>query len=320
MVVMMLARDAHAGPISPSRGLIIRPRWLDATAENEDSILTLQQFGGWGGVFHGFNSVKDDFGWGIDLGVGFEIARLFNEISLIGFSDMELTAKTDNDIYFNPKGAFWEEGILFTRKGYREPDFQWGYIHRCRHDVDNGDTTEFVRIPSERTLIYGSLTFRALFEEISLNHNPCDFPPCPKFNLESISPWLAADLYVFREDYRQPGSDYGIIPNFSNILFTISGGAYGDLMTLGPGYLYSRASVGMTAFGSSGSYFHSYSKFSKVTLDGDAEVGYAHSGAAAKVEFYLGWQGMNDDASSPLPVASHFLTLGFRLAGSDLVE
>jgi hypothetical protein len=298
---------------------LIKPQWYDPSGHLRDSISALEDFGAWGGVFHGFNSTNDAFGWGIDLGAAFELVRWYNQGSLLVVSDMELTAKTNNDIYFNPKGGFWEEGILFTNKtGDGSSDIQYGYLHRCRHDVGNGDTTQFTGIPNERTLIYGSLTFRDFFGNIALGESKPE--PSPTLNCTQISPWLSGDLYVFREDYRQPASTYAVVPDFSNILFTISGGAYGDLANIGSGYLYSRASAGVTAFGTSGSFFRKFSKISKVTLDGDVEVGYAHNGAAAKVEFYLGWQGFNDDASNPLPVGSHFLTLGFRFTGSDLVQ
>ena len=54
---------------------------------------------------------------------------------------------------FNPRAIFWEEGVL---AGFRLDEgiaLQAGYIHRCKHDIDNLEITARGR-EEQRTLIY----------------------------------------------------------------------------------------------------------------------------------------------------------------------
>jgi len=294
---------SRAQPNSPSKGLAILPV-LHSDSVRIGSALYLNGFGGWGSVAHGFNSPGDQFAWSIDLGAAIQLVDWSNEAWLIGVTNMELTATTNSPIYFNPKGGFWEEGLLYA---HRAGDGFWeaGYLHRCRHDVDNGDTNEYRGIPSERTLIYGSLTAQYHFaRQASID------PPLPVF-----LPWVGIDLYLVREDYRQPASAESALPNFQNILASISTGA-----TYRNSLLYARAALGATAYGVDGSFFRKFSSISRVLPDVTLEVGITGIGEMATCEAFVGYQYHGDDASHPFPTSASFLTLGVRLRSNTMVE
>jgi hypothetical protein len=313
-----------AQPVSPSRGLMIRPIWNGAASENGLSP-ALGEFGGWGSAFHGFNSAKDAYGWSIDIGVAIELKRWNEKSSLMAISDMELTAKTNNNIYFNPKGGIWEEGLLYTHRA-EHYDWQFGYLHRCRHEIDNGDALEFTGTPPERTLIYSSLTSRFYFDPIYFEPTEYrDIGSGPSnaewdYSHRQLKPWVAGDLYVFRADYRQPDSAFGFPPDYKNILFTLSAGLKWTITQFGPGVIYARGGIGLTAFGTDGSYFKSFSKITSSGIDGNLEIGATSEGRAAVFDVFVGYQGMGDDTEHPIPQSSHFFLLGIRLRGSSLVH
>lgn len=313
-VFIFVCNTTQAQPVSPSRGLMIRPTWKPL--QSGDSSSGLGEFGGWGSVFHGFNSASDAFGWGIDIGVAIELYRWSQVSSLTGISDMELTANTKNDIHFHPRGGIWEEGLLYTHRA-ESYDWQIGYLHRCRHDVDNGENGEYTQSPLERLLIYGSLISRFYFDPIYLGPHLGVDPQQPKE--AQIKPWIAGDLYVIREDYRQPGIDTGFGANYKNILFTLSAGANVTLARLGSGVVYSHGGIGVTAFGTGGSFFKKFSTIKSVSLDGNVELGLTVEGNAAIFDIYLGYQGMSDDGTNPLPQSSKFFLLGIRLRAPSLV-
>jgi hypothetical protein len=298
---------------------MIRPTW--ESLQSGDSSSGLNEFGGWGSVFHGFNSASDAFGWGIDIGVAIELYRWSERASLTGISDMELTANTKNDIHFHPRGGIWEEGLLYTHRseGY---DWQIGYLHRCRHEVDNGENGEYTQSPLERLLIYGSLISRFYFDPIYLDAHTSLDPLHPEQDhlLPQLKPWIAGDLYVIREDYRQPGNYSAFGSNYKNILFTLSAGANVTIARLGSGVIYSHGGIGVTAFGTDGSFFKKFSTLKSVSLDGNIELGLTLEGRAAIFDIYIGYQGMSDDGTNPLPQSSKFLLLGIRLRAPSLVQ
>ena len=110
-------------------------------------------FGGWGGFGHFGYSSDDHHLWYQDLGGYVELWRKGNSQSLLLTGQMQFIADPHNDINFNPRAIFWEEGLLYTAR--MDPGYlQLGFLHRCKHDIDNLDRGE------ERSLIFGSFTVR----------------------------------------------------------------------------------------------------------------------------------------------------------------
>ena len=100
--------------------------------------------------------------WSARLGGVAELVRWDSsaDISIIG--TMEIVMDPLNDISFNPRAIFWEEGLV---AGFRLGDgigLQAGYVHRCKHDIDNLEITLRGR-REQRTLIYSGLLTRVLF-------------------------------------------------------------------------------------------------------------------------------------------------------------
>ena len=108
----------------------------------------------------------------------------------------ELTSNPMGDIGFNPRTARWEEQLLVHAAS------SWwsaraGWLHRCKHDIDNtdppNDVTSTAYSPIRRTLILSGPTIGALTAPIRMHDWSFRFA-------------TGAEWYVVHEDYRTPVS------------------------------------------------------------------------------------------------------------------
>ncbi len=150
VIALMLACTASAQrPIE--RAIILNPLANPAAiTADEGKSSWFTQVGGWGSFGnYGLHSDRDH-AWYQQLGAYMEIFRKGNRSSLAFTSQIEFIADLQNDINFNPRAIFWEEGLLYTHK-IGASYLQVGYYHRCKHDIDN------LEIAQERSLIFGSI-------------------------------------------------------------------------------------------------------------------------------------------------------------------
>lgn len=103
----------------------------------------------------------DDHSWLQKLGLIIDFYKT-NNFSFSGISSIEFIADPHNDIRFNPRAIFWDEGFFITNK-FENSFLQVGYYHRCKHDVDN------LSWRKERTLIYGSISIKYIIPNLLSN-------------------------------------------------------------------------------------------------------------------------------------------------------
>lgn len=295
---------AVAGPIFPSRNVIILPKWQPEADPDSTALFAANSF--WSTVEHGMNSVQDQFGWTIQFGGTVEFVRWGEHASLFAINNMELTADTHNDIHFNPRGAFWEEGVMFARHT-KSLDYELGFIHRCRHDVDNADSAAVFGVGEERTLIYNSLAQRVILG----TYNVVD-------SSVALRPWFKAEEYLVREDYRIPKADSNLGTSFRTLAASLGAGVVIDLYHNASSMIYTRAEILASFFGTTSDFFRRFTTIKTITLDDHVEIGYAFSGKATKLQLFVGWQRFDDDASTPIPKNNEFLSVGFRVTGLDM--
>lgn len=137
------------------RSHILNPLENPAVDLEEDEEKWFSHVGGWG-AFGNYSFARDsDHLWYQELGAYFEIFRRGNESSFAITSQIEFIANGDNDINFSPHAIIWEEGLLYT--SYRGGFYlQFGYYHRCKHDIDNLESGE------ERASVFGSAMGRVI--------------------------------------------------------------------------------------------------------------------------------------------------------------
>ncbi len=136
-----------------TRSMIINPLLDEHHHLSDGETRGFNTFGGWGGFGHFAYSSDDHHLWYQDLGGYVELWRQGRSHSLLLTGQIQFIADPHNDINFNPRAIFWEEGLLYTARvdpGY----LQLGFLHRCKHDIDNLERGE------ERSLIFSSLTVR----------------------------------------------------------------------------------------------------------------------------------------------------------------
>jgi hypothetical protein len=302
---LMITHAAIAGPIFPTRGFLLDPKWTGKT----DSTSIFDHASYWAEVQHGFNSDSDRWGWSVSMGAIWEFARWGGDQSLFAFTGLELIANTHDDIDFKPRGAMWEEGLMYAVHENKDFDWQIGTIYRCRHDIDNIDPAGYSDIDQQRTLIYCSLEGKAIVHSDKLFGLPC-----------LTTSWLHADLYLVREDYRIPASDGIYGTNFMNLAWSVGPAFQSKLVQWNTTSLYLMINENFTAFGPDSGFFNRFGAVAKLTVDSHAEIGYEFHGREGRMQLYAGWEAWEDDGQTPIPRNTSYALLGIRVTGVDLVS
>ncbi|MCX8028605.1 MAG: hypothetical protein N2712_01235 [Brevinematales bacterium] len=178
------------GVVNMDRSYIIHPL-KSFSASNEVDFLT-------------FTSATAEFGkylpepftdfnhfWIAKAGVFGEFCRYGNIFSVVLFSDIELIASSNSIILFDPRAFYWQEGFLLSYR-YSLYNFQFGFTHRCKHDVDNADFVSLYDEVRARVIIWDSIWLRFLTNPLELFKNN-------HFRL-TIVPFLRGDFYVLAVD------------------------------------------------------------------------------------------------------------------------
>jgi hypothetical protein len=110
--------------------------------------------------------------WNAKTGGYFEIARWDSSWSIAMVGTMEMVADPFSDIGFNPRAIFWEEGLLASRRLGERSALEFGYVHRCKHDIDNLEPYTIAGRLEQETLIYSGITTRALWRPAPLLAGP----------------------------------------------------------------------------------------------------------------------------------------------------
>ena len=312
LLFVIVSTTAFAGPIFPTRGFLMQPRWYGKTDTNS----VFDHAGYWAQVQRGFNSDSDRWGWSIMMGAIFEFARWNGDKSLFGFTGMELLADTHNDISFKPQSAIWEEGIVYAVHESDRFDWQLGTIYRCKHSIDNSDPEQYSERGEQRTLIYCSLSGKAIWTSDKLFGIPLP-----------TTAWLHGDAYLIREDYRIPQADAGIGTEYNHAAWSVGEAfqmkfaQWGDRSSYGGGSsIYLMLNTHLTAFSNNTGFLNRFGSIAKIVFDDHAEVGYEFHGRMGRLQLYAGWEKWQDDGQTPIPRDTQFALLGVRVTGADLVK
>ncbi len=134
--------------------------------------------------------------WNAKTGGWFEIARWDSSWSIAMIGTMEMVADAFSDIGFNPRAIFWEEGLLATARLGQGTALQFGYVHRCKHDIDNLEPYLLAGSIEQYTLIYSGITARLLFRPRVVVDGPLQI---------SAGAALRNDIFLHRFSQTEPG-------------------------------------------------------------------------------------------------------------------
>ena len=291
LVFLLLTSALHAQRF-PDRWLTINPLMDTRVPVEPDEWSWMHSSAGWG-EFGGYRLIRDhEHAWLQRLGVFVEMFRVGEQSSLAFVGEIEFIANPDNDIRFNPRAVFWQEGFLFTQRA-GELFWQLGYYHRCKHDVDN------LILQRERSLIYGSFLGKLLI--------PLSSPENPTRSLLA----LRTDIYTIRQDDRFPRAlaiTHGRL-HVKRLLATI-GGSVHLRQPLGtrPWGLYATYWSALNLYGTRESTFLSLDRPKNATMQAGATAGLAIEGNA---HFRIGvsYEYLSDTGLNPRPEHAHLVSI-----------
>ncbi len=283
---------AAAGPLFPARSFILAPKFRDLK-DTTKGAKYLHQNGLWANLARGYGSVDERFAWSMSFGGIIQFVEGENSMFYLQ-GDADVLSDTHNDIGFNPRAIFWTEGLVYGLRLDEKNELHLGYVHRCKHDIDNLDK-QTVAANEERTLIYGSLMGKYIGRDLSL----------AKMNT-SLSGQL--DMYLYKQDYRFPFELTDSGTSVTDLNFSLEVSAKTEFAKLGDVGMYARAQARVA----------SYEWLKTIALDWRAELGAEFKGEATTMNVFFGYEHLQDDMNRPLPVNADYVYLGFRFIASSI--
>lgn len=257
---------------------------------------TLLPSSGFWGEFGMYRLQRDnEHAWNTKIGGFVELLRTRSEWSLAFVSHIEFVANPHNNIRFNPRAVFWEEGFLLTKRAGRGY-WQVGYLHRCKHDIDNILPSGF-----QRSLIYGSLQGKLLL------------PMTPPLRGAEGVVVLRADVFTILQDDRIPSRFDQRLPRVDRALSAIgivlhsrvplSGKLIGGYVTLYNSF---------QLFGDRSGFFTRFTEVETVTWHGGISAGVSLQGQA-HLRLGISYEYLADTAINPFPERSHLVMFGVTI-------
>jgi hypothetical protein len=269
-------------------------------------LLWMPTFQGWGG-FNGYAFIKDDeHAWRNELGGLAEILRIGNTASLAIVSVFEHVANDKNDISFNPRAIWWEEGLVWTQRADSmplSPFWQLGYYHRCKHEIDN-----LLDSQTERVLIYGSLTGKYIV------HVP--------IGLHYALLALRGDVFTIYRDYRTPRQFEAVPPSYNHLLASVGANFhYHAALPVKQLGWYAKSYARLTAFGATEGFLERFRRVERIVAAFGLAVGLAVESAGAggsRLEFGVNYEYLPDPEIKIFPSPQHLLFFGFTLTSPQI--
>lgn len=299
LLVVLMVNSSH-GQRFPDRWFTINPLMNTQHPLGEGVWSWMHSSAGWG-EFGAYRLARDaEHAWIQRLGAFIELIRVGDDASLAFMGDIEFIANPDNDIRFNPRAVFWQEGFLYTRRA-GSSFWQVGYFHRCKHDVDN------LILKRERSLIYGSLQAKYLL------------PLTIDDGATNALAVFRADVYTIRQDDRIPSSYSTQTPHLKRMLGTA--GAVVHLrrsLSLAPLGLYATYWGMVNVYGTKEGVLPKFDGIAQTTFQGGATAGLAIEGNA---HFRIGftYEYLSDTGLNPYPEHAHLITLGVAIVNPTVI-
>lgn len=253
-------------------------------------------------------SAGDDRAWGIRLAGTAELWRVARGMSVLISAADEVAANSLKDGGFNPRGISWELGLAFVRR-FSAFDWQIGFVHICRHEVDNTDhphipTTPPDYVPTERTM-------SANGPRLALILRPAALPSLLGRRV-SIRGMVTGESYAHKWDGRTAPDT---TPSMANYSWIHAQGAASGAVRI-EAEVWKRSAVFVRASGI-GVVFRSTpanAVVSRLRANHRIEAGWRMPGSGAALEVYIAKERLFDDVMMPDPRPSRMTGIGVRLA------
>jgi len=289
---ILISSASLAGPLFPARSFILAPKFRDIKDTTKGAKF-LRQNGLWGNLARGFGSTDERFAWSMSFGGIIQFVETENSMFYLQ-GDADVLSDIYNDISFNPRAIFWTEGLVYGLRLDTTNELHLGYIHRCKHDIDNLDN-QVVGANEERTLIYGSLMGKYIARDF-------DF-----INMNTTTS-AQLDMYLYKQDYRYPFELTDSGESVTDLNFSLELSAKVDIGHFGDVVVYWRPQIRIA----------SYNWLKTIQQDWRHEVGADVKGDDTTMNVFVGYEDLEDDMNRPMPVNSNYVYVGFRFIANNI--
>jgi hypothetical protein len=253
-------------------------------------------------------SAGDDRAWGIRLAGTAEMWRISRNMSVLVSAADEVAANSLKDGGFNPRGISWELGVAFVRR-FAAFDWQIGFVHICRHEVDNTDHPQIPvtppdYVPTERTMSANGPRMALILRPGALRS--------VLGRRVTIRGIVAGESYSHKWDGRVAPDT---TPSMSYNSWIHAQGAASGAVRI-EAELWKRSAVFVRASGI-GVLFRATPTSpvtSRLRANHRIEAGWRLPGAGAAMELYLATERLFDDVMMPDPRPSRMTGVGIRFA------
>ncbi len=292
IIVLMFQITSLYGQRFPDRWFTMNPLMLQT--EENTGWSWMHSNAGWS-EFGGYRIIREhEHAWIQRLGGYIELFRISETTSLALLGNIEFIANADNDIRFNPRAIFWEEGFLFTQKTGNS-FWQIGYMHRCKHDVDN------LNLGRERSLIFGSVQGKYII--------PFALGDTSTNGLFA----LRADLYTIRQDDRNPSVFSLYLPQVKSMLATLGGALHvRTSLPMKPLGLYVTTWGALNFYGDKQEIFLKFEKVRSILFQGGIGGGIAVEGRA-HLRLGISYEYLSDTGINPFPEHANLIAISITM-------
>jgi len=267
---------------------------MDTTAVRGFAFFPALQF--WGeAAWYAYDSDKDHR-WDITIGGTSQLLRGV-DWDVIHETSVHLAVNPGNNIGFNPRAFMWETGILVGVVSGRTV-WQFGYQHRCKHDVDNVEILRTTGREEERALMYGSAVARWRHQPLSLLGG-------------MLEPLAEAHFYIPRQDQRFPEWTRTLHPLMTSFIGALRTRQSLSLMIGGTVRVGMLADLRATLLGSSDG--KRFSSLDRVRVEPAAECFADVAGTGGTLRAFIRYAYLPDDFIPPIPRSTHLVAAGIRL-------
>jgi hypothetical protein len=297
----MIARGASA-QVLPDRGVVLDP--LASAITDTSAFVFLPGTHLYAEFSRYDNASGDAHRWNAKTGGYFEVVRWDSTASIAFVGTTEVVMDPLNDITFNPRAILWEEGLVGTFAAADRWHLQAGYVHRCKHDIDNLEIRILRQSDEQRTLIYSGLMTRLVLPIYTLLAGPTEV---------TATGTLRNDFFLHLLDSRFASQESG--RSLESLIDAVNIGGRLELR-LPDGRIGAHLSAGLmlSIFGARPGFSE---RFSELTLLGSVPV--AELGVdlvnpnGGRLAFFVRGEWQRDDAIASNPSAARLVLFGVRV-------
>lgn len=265
------------------------PNTLSLAYDSTSTLFPVSAF--WGEMQKGFASEGESMNSNIRFG-GLLSFHRWKTSSLDFNLSFELTADPYNDIAFNPRSARWQEELFLTDEN-SWGNFQYGLMHRCKHEIDNFDP--------EDTLA-GNFNNQSTYR-VTLSSGPF----VSWMTQKSTKKWnsqtqFRSDFIIMKGDYRFPENEIG--PSWEDLLAELSVTTLNEYQLFRYARIYNRNWINIMQFANS------------TEFNFRLEIGLDFMQKANSMQVYFAAERLYDDLMLNIPRETSVFYIGFRGSNS----